>query len=325
MGSTKGTMKRCMGTDNPLVTVVLAIYNPNLNWLNEQLESIDNQDYENLNLLIIDDSSCDVDFYKIKACINDSLKKINYVLNANDKNLGSNRTFELLTERVTGEYVAFCDQDDIWKYNKISSLIEAIQNSNSMVAYSDMSVIDGNNNITFNSLSKARPRLKYYSGDGLTYKYLFENCTAGCSMIVKSEIAKKAMPFPKDTICDQWICCVASLYGKIVYVNEVLVNYRIHGGNQTGILSGISSKSDYNEKRFVPLKNRILALNNYRINYKYKKNVNKFLDASINNSITEMLMQGLFFTRRTYFEIIAVLLPDRLFAYIIKKIRGVKQ
>ena len=69
-----------------------------------------------------------------------------YELQRNERNLGSNRTFELLTENSDGAYIAYCDQDDIWFPEKILRLYEAIQGGNSIMAYCDMCVIDAHRN-----------------------------------------------------------------------------------------------------------------------------------------------------------------------------------
>ena len=64
------------------------------------------------------------------------------------------------------------------------------------------------------------------------------NFVTGCAMMVKKDIAKKAIPFEETLIHDQWISIIAAINGKIEFINKPLVRYRQHSFNQTGILTG---------------------------------------------------------------------------------------
>ena len=59
------------------------------------------------------------------------------------KILGSNRTFERLTEEAEGEYFAYCDQDDVWLPEKLAVLQEALEREKALLVCSDMYIIDG--------------------------------------------------------------------------------------------------------------------------------------------------------------------------------------
>ena len=59
--------------DKPVVYVLMAIYNPDLIWLKEQLISINNQDYENINLLVCDDCSTSITENKFILIWNNTL------------------------------------------------------------------------------------------------------------------------------------------------------------------------------------------------------------------------------------------------------------
>ena len=68
-------------------------------------------------------------------------------------------------------------------------------------------------------------------------------------MMVKSDIAKKAIPFEETLIHDQWIAIIAAINGKIEFINKPLVRYRQHSFNQTGILKDVYDKQTYYNKR----------------------------------------------------------------------------
>ena len=75
--------------------------------------------------------------------------------------------------------------------------------------------------------------------------YFFRNCTAGCSMLMRADIAKQAVPFPKQTVADHWLAIWAAYSGSIVFVDKAMLKYRQHSRNQTGILSGVTDKESY--------------------------------------------------------------------------------
>lgn len=310
-------MKKCMEIDKPLVSILLAVYKPNEKWLVEQLISLNEQTYENLELLIYDDcpeSPVNEEYFK------KYITNFKYTLIRGEENKGSNKAFEELTKLGNGEFFAYCDQDDIWEKNKIEILAKTIENENSLIAYSDMSVINENGDIKSNSLKNERPRLNYVYGKNLFDYFFFKNCIAGCSMVVRSDIAKKSIPFSKVTVHDQWICIVGSYYGRISFVEDMLVNYRIHKNNQTGILSGIYSKEDYYKKRVYILKERLDEIKNSIDNLKYT-NIEKFCNARINKKILKIFKYRYLNKNEADFEIAIKYMPNWLFKFIIKKLK----
>ena len=98
--------------DTPLVSVILITYNREC-FLKETIDSILAQTYRNFELIIIDNFS-DYDF---NALVNSyHSNKIRAFQNQNNGIIAINRNFGI--ERARGNYLAFCDDDDIWYPNK---------------------------------------------------------------------------------------------------------------------------------------------------------------------------------------------------------------
>src|SRR5690606_11082718 len=116
---------------------VMAIYNPNMQWLEQQLYSLNEQSYENIQLLIIDDCSTEIKYDDICACIKKCISNFPYNICRNEKNIGSNKTFEKLTRMAEGKYIAYCDQDDIWCKDKLSILVSLIESNGALLVCSD--------------------------------------------------------------------------------------------------------------------------------------------------------------------------------------------
>ena len=301
-------MRCVMGIAKPLISILLAVYEPRLDWLKELLESLNAQTYPNIMLYVRDDASTNVPHEAIKTLIEETITAFPYVLEKNEVNLGSNKTFELLTRNATGDYFAYCDQDDIWMPEKLEVLEEGIKAST--MIYSDMSVIDENGSKIAVSLKDIRPRLKYIYGDGLAETYFFRNCTAGCSMIVRSEIAKESIPFPQDTVYDHWIAIISATEGSVSYIDKGLVKYRKHENNQTGILNGIKTKNDYYAKRVAILEERLTM---YQGIISVSPNMVCFIESRISRDIIKIWRYRAFSPMEAKFEILLKFLPNSLF------------
>ncbi|WP_045518259.1 glycosyltransferase family 2 protein [Neobacillus niacini] len=237
------------------ISILMAVYNPNIPFFIEQLKSLDNQDYGNLELLIIDDCSNGINSETITNLIEENVTNFPYVFKRNPKNMGSNKTFEELTKLANGDYLAYCDQDDIWEKDKLSVLLEQINVENAVISYSDLSIIDEQGNKIADSFKSLSKRLQHKHGENLFPFFLRMNSITGCTMLVDGKIAKEALPFPTSNVYvhDHWLALFASCKGKISYINRPLVQYRIHSNNQIGakVLEGIASKTDYLEKRVL--------------------------------------------------------------------------
>ena len=236
------------------VDILLAVYRPDLQYLEKLLSSLNNQNYPNLNLIIRDDSADEASYIAISALLKKCITKFPYNLIRNDKNYGSNRTFELLTQDASGSYIAYCDQDDIWESDKIAKLVNCIENGSALLCYSDLAIIDTEDKIIAKSFKDIHKRLKHKHGSNLFEYFLRRNSVTGCTMLINSEVAKKAIPFCHEFyVHDHWLTLYASALGKIAYIPEPLVRYRIHGGNQigAGMLKGIVSKEDYYNKKLL--------------------------------------------------------------------------
>ena len=242
----------------PQVTILMAIYKPNMQWLEEQLQSLNVQTYPNLNLLVWNDAPDDSTDYE--PIYNKYITNFSYKIFVGEKNLGSNGAFEELTKLATSEYIAYCDQDDIWLPEKITVLIEEALKSGADLLCSDMEVIGARGEVIEKSICSLR-RKDIFKVVGSTFEHLlYRNFITGCTMLVRTRFAKCALPFPKEYFHDWWIGLYVADVGEIEVIRKSLIKYRIHGTNQSGMFRGINSKKDYYQKMLYPLIGRAKAL-----------------------------------------------------------------
>ena len=82
----------------------------------------------------------------------------------------------------------------------------------------------------------------------------------GCTSLIRSNRAREALPFAEHMVHDHYLAFFCALHGRIAVCPEHLVRYRIHGGNQTGVLAHVEDWESYCENHMKPFCNRVEEL-----------------------------------------------------------------
>lgn len=208
----------------PLVSVAMATYNGE-KYIAEQLESIINQSYKNIELVITDDASAD----GTVAVIQDFQHRYDFItLFINPVNSGVTNTFEHSFRNCTGDFIAIADQDDIWDLQKIEILINAIGKEDAV--FSNSELVDKAGQSLGQLFSSLMQLQSYYSGA----PFLMGNCIPGHTIIMRSSFTRSILPLPKTIMFDRWISFCAAANNGIKYVDQPLVKYRQHDSNTIG-------------------------------------------------------------------------------------------
>lgn len=215
------------------IDILMATYNGE-KYLKEQIESVLNQTYKNIRLVISDDCSKDGTINILKQYENDKRIEVHY----HEKNQGYIKNFEYLLKQVKNNIYMLSDQDDVWMPEKIRKTYEKLIKNDADMVFADLEVVDENLKTIYPSFNKFmlldRKINKYINSYKLNYLY---NCITGCTLMSKSKWIKDILPIPTDSkylIHDHWIGIIVSLNGKIVYMPEKYIKYRQHGNNQVG-------------------------------------------------------------------------------------------
>ena len=129
-------------TSLPKVSILMATYN-GAAYLIEQLDSLRAQDYPHFDLLVCDDVSTDDTLELLKRYQQqypDFAVQLRVV--SNQSNVGYIKNFERGLSYCQGEYLFFCDQDDIWLPSKLSTLVAQALKTNALAVYSNAALID---------------------------------------------------------------------------------------------------------------------------------------------------------------------------------------
>jgi glycosyltransferase involved in cell wall biosynthesis len=120
----------------PLVSIICLSYNHE-DYVVEALNSVINQTYPNIELLIADDCSTDNSVEKIQNWLQHHTK-VHFL--ANEKNLGNTKTFNQLAKKATGEYIIDLAADDVLLPKCVEKQIETFQKTK----YKNLGIVYGN-------------------------------------------------------------------------------------------------------------------------------------------------------------------------------------
>ncbi|MFY8089902.1 MAG: glycosyltransferase family 2 protein [Chitinophagaceae bacterium] len=207
-----------------LVSIAMATYNGE-KYLLQQVESLINQTYKNIEINIVDDCSKD----KTVRIVKELQKQYPQIkLFENNMNLGVTKTFEKAISLATGSFIAICDQDDIWELNKIEILVDEIGTFDAV--YSNSLLVDANGNSLNKSFTSIMNMKTYNSGA----PFLLSNSVPGHTILMKKTLVEKILPFPEHILFDLWIGFCAAGNNGIKFVDKTLVKYRQHETNTIG-------------------------------------------------------------------------------------------
>lgn len=222
--------------ENPLVSIVIATYNGE-EFLRKQLDSLLNQSYQHFEIIAVDDGSTDETLNILREY---AVKYANFKVVQNETNLGYVKNFEKGFSFAQGDFIAPCDQDDIWLSSKLEILLNNMEDCE--IAYCNSAFIDSDDNLTGDSLGD-----KTNFGDfDSPLMYVVGASAPGHAMLIKKDIVMAAMPFPVLFSHDNWLGFVATFSGKVKFVDQVLVHYRRHDNN---VFSTVHKKKKIKETK----------------------------------------------------------------------------
>ena len=107
--------------DDPLVSVILPNFNSD-QFIDQAIDSVLSQTYNNLELIIVDDCSNDKSIKIIKAYLRQDPRVHLLQLETNSGGPATPRNNGIL--KAQGQYIAFIDSDDVWFSSKLKTQID---------------------------------------------------------------------------------------------------------------------------------------------------------------------------------------------------------
>jgi glycosyltransferase involved in cell wall biosynthesis len=210
--------------NEPLVSIILCSYNGE-EYLEEQLHSLDTQTYKNIEVICSDNNSTDKSAEILSNWCNKQTNR--KLIHCSEK--GLNKNFFDAIKHAKGDFVIFCDQDDIWMPDKVEKLLRFHQeNEQASMVYCLSDQFTGN---TPGISSKIN--IIPLEGDDIR-KTLLISFTLGHNILIRKSILDKIPVPPNESVAyDWWITVSAMCMGFVKCLPEVLTHWRQHTNNTT--------------------------------------------------------------------------------------------
>lgn len=278
------------------VLILMATFNGG-DYLTEQIQSLRNQTHSNWELLIRDDCSTDntLDIIEEFTC---SDSRIRIIPNRNI-NLGACLNFsELMKEVDRGDYIMFCDQDDIWMPDKIEKSLASIKDLEKHHGADKCLMVYGTYRL-INEMGDVLPlEAPDYSVQPSLQLLLSQNYLYGCTMMINKNLLKLASPIPITAENhDYWIALTALVNdAKIAYIKEPLLFYRQHSQNVSGSYANAffinRIKRLISKSEIKHLINRLRML--VSLSERFSSNMNDDIKSLLNGQIQALQKGGLY-------------------------------
>jgi glycosyltransferase involved in cell wall biosynthesis len=218
----------------PTISISMATYN-GAGFLQEQLDSLAAQTLKPCELVVCDDGSTDetVELAEKFAAVAPFKVRIYH----NQQNLGYADNFLKSASLCEGDWIAFCDQDDVWFPEKLLTISRRFYDDVLLVVHSadltDCSLFRTGGrlpNVTKNTVKGSLQSRPWWTPAGFTQCF---------SAKLIREFPWQARPrdfnYPERMQAhDQWTYFLANSFGSIAYVEESLAFYRRHDDAATG-------------------------------------------------------------------------------------------
>lgn len=206
-------------------------------FLPEQLDTIAAQTLPPAELVVCDDGSTD----RTLEIIEDFARRAPFPVHLwrNPTRLGVAANFAHCIGLCTGHLIALADQDDRWLPNKLERLAPCFKDPTVTCVFSNGILIDEHSrDLGQQSWSRFlfTPALQQQMRRGDTAGVLLKlPVVSGAAMIFRTPLVRGSLPMPEGWVHDTWWAWMSGLRGRLVPIDEPLIQYRIHGTQQLGL------------------------------------------------------------------------------------------
>jgi glycosyltransferase involved in cell wall biosynthesis len=216
----------------PLVSIALVTFNGETH-LPAQLESLLQQSHPALELVACDDASTDGTWQVLERFApRFEARGTGVRLLRNPDNIGVRRNVEQALRQCSGSWIAPCDQDDVWRPDKIERMLRVA--GGATLVYSDSALIDEEGK---SLQTRVSDRLTMIDGSDPRL-FALANCVSGHAMLLRRGLLDRALPLPDVSFHDWWLAFVAANIGTVRYLDEPLVEFRQHRRNVSTFTGG---------------------------------------------------------------------------------------
>ncbi|OQX19022.1 MAG: hypothetical protein BWK76_05900 [Desulfobulbaceae bacterium A2] len=246
------------------LSVCMATYN-GARYLSQQLDSIAAQSRRPDELVVSDDCSID----DTPVIVRNFSRRAPFPvrLYTNEKNLGISANFQQAVQQADGDILLLCDQDDVWRAEKIRRVEEHFaQDPDSALVFHDTNVVDEHlRSLGYTFWDRvgfcARDRQRVVEGFGFDV-LLAHSFVAGATLAFRARFRSLVLPLPEIWLYDAWIVLTIASVAKAQIIPAQLADYRQHpmqvmGGRRQGLWrSWREARHSVNAQYFVDMASR---------------------------------------------------------------------
>ena len=210
-----------------LVSVIMSTYNEKPKWIQESIESILNQTYENIEFIIVLDNPDNNSINELILSYSNKDSRINVVKNA--KNLGLTASLNSALLFAKGDYIARMDADDISALNRFEKQINYIRENNLDFVFSAMNIINEKGEAKFKSSDRVLPP------KSVNILSSISNVATHPTWFLKKAIYDMLGGYPEVPFCEDYDFVLRSIsHGfKIGRMSDLLLSYRVRESSIT--------------------------------------------------------------------------------------------
>lgn len=204
-------------------------------YLSEQLGSLFDQSCPPCELVVCDDASQDETFSILESFVTRAPFPVRLYRNPQQLGIGTN--FEQAIRLCKGDFIALCDQDDVWLPNKLAVFSELLKAGVNWVCC-DADVCDSNlhslgytlwQRVNFDRSERKIARDEHF------FEVLIKHfVVAGATLAFKAQDRDRLLPIPHGWHYDAWLAAVLAATGKVGLAEMPLQRYRQHSNNALG-------------------------------------------------------------------------------------------
>ena len=223
----------------PLVSIIIPVYNGS-NYMKEAIDSALNQDYPNIEILVINDGSNDNgETERIAKSYKDKIKYLK------KENGGVSTALNLGIKEMKGEYFSWLSHDDRYYKNKISTQINYLIDNDllneKVITYTNYDIIDENSEI------KGITQFEIYNPNEKPEIALLRGLISGTALLIPKEAFQEFGVFDEKYRCIQDYLLFFEFMKSYKYIHIPLVtnSTRVHSGQVTNVNPKVIEENNF--------------------------------------------------------------------------------
>ena len=228
--------------DSPLVSILMTSYNYE-RYIEAAIESVLNQSYTNVELVICDDGSTD----RSRDIAKQFAEKDSRVKLHEQANAGVSAALNAAYDLCNGEIVCLLDADDLFDLAKLAEIVNRCRKDNQAgFVIHGMRVINDVGEALYQLPRSGQFEEGWLADDVVRRGGRWRSMPAS-ALCFRRNVSDLLFPLPVDSLssmADAYLYMLAPLLTEVAFIDKPLADYRLHGSNMTGSLAFSAAHSE---------------------------------------------------------------------------------